>query len=232
MPNRTFKAQQKNDRTAAAAAVNKVIAKLKHGGEWANMTVEKRRATMVDQYERTTAARANHPMRWSAKSHFPEQHDEREEIEWLVETFQRFLEPELEKVGRPKQGGISYEESDDEESNDEDDEEGEVMVKKEGRDAAGQQYADEEGPTKENEGNGQMIQLESLRKCKSSTAELPSAKKAKVDISKNGALSSNEGSWGEAKQASTEKTVFFTAVSRGMAISGKSGPRRRLEVTS
>lgn len=237
-PNRTFEQQQRNDRNAARNTISKDICKLQRDGEWARMTLAQRQAAVVGSYERVIEMRGRHPMFWSARARFPDFHDERTELEWLGQAFRKSLELELED-GRPVRVGRgvgSYEES-----KDEDDEEEETVVKRE----SGQDGGEDEDSDEEDDGDGEEqdqkaggavdgenqememeAKLQKLRKRKRPASEQPSAKRAKTERGRQDRKVEEAVSSDDEETDAEQKQVFYTAVSRGMAICDVSKARR------
>lgn len=227
-PKRTFEEQRSKDRRAAKNAIEKRIASLEKSGKWGRLNVEGRKLAVLERYDALIEMRGRHAIWWSARQMFPTAHDEGVERQWVLETFEKSFEPELQnaKAQKAAQKVTSYaeEESDDEEPEGEDT----IAVKTEGLARAAVEAGQQEGRGSEEEAalEEKMQEIESklnaLKKRKSEGGEQREAKKAKTHDRNESASLEDELMSVE----NEEEEVIYVAVSSGMAICNISKAQR------
>lgn len=216
-PSRTFKMQQTNDRQSARDAIRKRINGLRAIDRWARMTVEDRTRLVLREYKRKIAERGNHPTQGSAKTWFPERHNEKVERQWILERFRNDIveededDEDDEEVPPSRETMVKTEDSEDDEADGED---GGRSSGSESGSEGESETGSEDGSNSEEEAQSEDESADHELACRKHGAEEP---RARIRIKRPMPVEEED---------KVKKAVVYTVVSRGMVVDTGSGAKR------
>lgn len=195
------------------------------------MVVEERRRVVEEEYRRKIRERGQSDSFQSVQVHHSDKYDEEAELRWMMENFESQIEEEmakskLQEAGRKR---VNYQEN-----SDSDDEE--LAIKNEGGEDEDDSSKDGQSSSKTETESQTTAERKTASWRKSESADAESDEDAKTRRSKHicaahptiSATKKRSASVGEDEKR--EKTVVYTAISRGIAISESSGAKRARSV--